>query len=326
VDEKQINVDVQGERLDILLNAVAKRCGVGITRIGSTWFVGALHKNDRAVLVRKVAGIEISELQEVVDSLLSDYGRAKILSDGVVVVIDYSESLERISVAMDDLEKQEPGTWVVQVILERRKNSSSSKFGIDGSQTFEAAVVMGDGASDTDIAGGLRLRIEAERDSSDFETWASPLFLVVDGGKARMHSGGRVPYKTTTREEDSGDETDEWQFLESGLTVDVALREVNKERARVMVDIEMRDVEAADGESPPAHEEETLTSGAVVNSGGVYLLGQLEKRKRGRSSSGLLGMVRSRQRSNGVFLVYFRAFRLSGPSADPDGGHEEPEK
>ena len=86
LDSKKISLEVSDTPAAEVLELVARRLGVELSRVGGAYFLGELRPEDRAVYVRRVRRLSSEELQAAVEVLISDNGRVTAYPDGLVVV------------------------------------------------------------------------------------------------------------------------------------------------------------------------------------------------------------------------------------------------
>ena len=99
--------------------------------------------------------------------------------------------------------------------------------------------------------------------------------MVRDGGKARLRSGTRVPFiRTVINSENGVVETVGVEFVETGLTVDVSMRDYGAGDVLLDLTVTRQNVLGEVGELPITSDDSFQTS-VVGRSGGTYLLGQL---------------------------------------------------
>jgi hypothetical protein len=112
------------------------------------------------------------------------------------------------------------------------------------------------------------------------------MFIVSDGEKAAFVQGDRVPIPRRTVSPEGTVTTAGFDYVQTGVNVELTLRETDERAARVDVVVNMSDVKRFVEEAPVTGEEQFQT-GAVIKAGGVYLLGTLVKdRSRGRNALG----------------------------------------
>jgi hypothetical protein len=115
--------------------------------------------------------------------------------------------------------------------------------------------------------------------------------------------------------------TSGFDYVQTGVNVELTLRETEPRGARVDVVVNMSDVKRFVEEAPVTGEERFQT-GAVVKAGGVYLLGTLVKdRSRARYSLGWQSQEHVSWEAQ-VVQVWAQAYRIGGAvqqSAIPSG-------
>jgi hypothetical protein len=107
-----------------------------------------------------------------------------------------------------------------------------------------------------------------------------------------------------------------FDFVQTGVNVELALRETEARGARVDVTLSMSDVKRF-VESAPVTGEERFQTSAVVKAGGVYLLGTLVKdRVQGRRVLGWQAGDYATYQAQ-VVQVWIQAYRIGSAVVDP---------
>ena len=90
-------------------------------RLGNTYFIGKIRKEDRGVYVQRVRYVVIKDLKEIISTMLSEHGKCSVSSDGILIVSDMQGVLMRVSDTVARLENSAPGTWIVQFFILNQK-------------------------------------------------------------------------------------------------------------------------------------------------------------------------------------------------------------
>lgn len=326
-DTAPVTIDARDQPVSAVLGAVARRLGVQLTRSGSLYFLGALRPEDRGVLVRKVTRLGGPELAQAVTVLLSEFGRATAYPDGLVVVGDRVEVLQRVTELLDSIESAPSESWAVQLHVVSITRSEASDLGLDVVPELEIAARFaaasgtlltpgsptGTGAT---LAGGLTAILRAERERRGVRMVADPLFVLVDGEEGTFRNGERVPVPRRTVSPEGTVTTLEFQYEQTGLDLRVTLRDLGAGRAMATVDVELSDIVGFIENAPRVRNQQFHTQ-AVLATGGVYLLGALRRDDENHGTLGVLGTRKTKADSEQVVQVWARAYRIGGPVLPP---------
>lgn len=323
LETRRVTLDVKDVAVSDVLGMVARRAGSQVTRVGRLYYVGELRPEDRGVLVRKVARLSGEELKAAVGVLLSEHGRAETFADGLLVVGDRVEVLQRLHELLDGVENAVTATWVVQLFVVNMTRGDVIDLGLDAVPALDvaAAVAGASGgaapaalAATTNLKGGIDILLRASRERSTVGVMGQPLFLLVDGGDAHAGSGARVPVPMRAVSNQGTSTTSGYQYIDTGLQIDVELREVGHDRARIKVKGSYSTIQSFVDLAPLVSRDD-FTSSAVVASGGVYLLNALERRDTEQRNKNLLTIGLKDSEKIQVVQVWARAFRVAGPAS-----------
>ena len=117
LDGRTVTLEVQGETVASILGVVARRMGVDVTQQGTLYYLGQLRAEDRGLLVRRVRRLTSDEVSQAIENLMSEVGRVLTVADGLVVVGDRVEVLQRIEALIEQIDRTEVVTWVVQLYV-----------------------------------------------------------------------------------------------------------------------------------------------------------------------------------------------------------------
>ena len=201
LDDKLIVLDVIDQPVSQVLGVIARRIGVQVTRIGSLYFLGELRPEDRGVFVRKVERLSREELNSAVSVLLSEHGRVITYDDGLVLVGDRVEVLQRISELFDSVESAPAESWVVQLHLISLRDRASQELGLDVNPTGELAFrLAGIDAVDFgfSVDSMFSALLKASKESDGVTLVAQPMFVLLDGSPCEFVSGDEVRIAEST--------------------------------------------------------------------------------------------------------------------------------
>jgi hypothetical protein len=310
-------MEVRDQPISEVLNLVARRLSVNVKRRGTLYYVGTLRPEDRGVLVRRVRRLDRTQLAEVLQVFAGENGRSAQFADGLVVVGDSVEGLDRINEMIDQVEAAETSVWVVQLHLISYSRNAADELGINiepaakAGLAFASGSALGAAGTSWELATSLDAVLQVAYGRDDVAVTAAPMFIVSDGEKASFVQGDRVPIPRRTVSPEGTVTTAGFDYVQTGVNVELTLRETEVRGARVDVTVNMSDVKRFVEEAPVTGEERFQT-GAVVKAGGVYLLGTLVKdRSRGQRSLGWQTQDYRTWEAQ-VVQVWAQAYRIGG--------------
>lgn len=289
------------------------------------FFVGNLRPEDRGLLVRRVRRLSASDLEKSIEVFRSESGRASVYPDGLCVVGDKVEVLERVNELFDRIESADAGTWVVQFFLLSISDTDERALALDvtPAASLSAAVASApiDKLRSTGAASAtLTALLHAVDSSGTSHVVATPLLLVADGGSGSVVRGQTIPVPQTTVSAEGTVTTTGYTNVQVGLTINAAVREVSAGSADLKSDVKLSTV---DGyvQSSPIQSNSEVQSEEVVSSGGVYLLGQVEETSTAESQTGGFRIGSDKTQQRDTLQVWARIFRVAGPiGADRPAG------
>jgi len=326
LDSKSVTLEVSDVTLADLLGTVARRLGVQIGRVGSTWYLGQLRGEDRGVLVRRVRRLSQEGVKSAVEVMLSDAGRLSTFPDGLLICGDRVEVLERIRDLLDRVEASGAESWAVQLYLISLSESKATELGINSQPLIELSYSLatksnGLGISATTpedikkLANALTSVLQASATSQDIRIVAQPLFLLLDGESSKFSSGVSIPIPKRSVSDQGTVTTQGYEFVNSGLDCDASIREVSAQLVRFKVAVELGQLQGF-VEEAPIRSKDRFETVAVLASGGVYLLGSLTRDEQTQSVSGPFAMLPTSKKGDKKHVqvqVWAKVFRVAGP-------------
>ena len=237
LDDKHVTVNVRDVPIDDVLQAVARRLGVQLTKAGSVYYLGVLRAEDRGVLVRRVPRLSSDDLKGAVTTLLSEFGRVSAYPDGLVVVGDRVEVIQRVSEMLDRVEKAGSETWVVQLYVLEKNSSDTSDIGVDIVPAAElaASLATASGSFTHPLTGkasaSLDATLRAALAKSRAKIVTSPMFLLADGGQTKFTSGKQILVPRRNVSNQGTVTTVGYDTFQAGTSIVVRVRELDHIRA-----------------------------------------------------------------------------------------------
>jgi len=322
LDDKPITIDVVNAPLADVLTSVARRLGVDLTQQGNLYYIGILKPEDRGVLVRKVRRLSAEDLQSAIEVLLSDIGRAKSYTDGLLIVGDRVRVLQRIHSMLDQIEGAESNTWIIQLYLLSRQNRFEKQTGFDSATSLDIAATFASksvtettapAAFEYSLSGALKALLQASRSRNDNSLIAEPMFLLLDGSSANITDGETTPLPRKTVSDSGTVTTSGYDYVQSGINISASLREVSPKTAACKISISITAISGFVEDAPVTTGQKFETT-VVLQSCGVYLLGELTRKDTSANSSGsLFTTLRKKNRNDGKIQVWLKCYRIGAP-------------
>jgi hypothetical protein len=327
LDGQLISLDLSDVSLSQALSLIGRRLGVEVVSEGRLYFLGDLKPEDRGLLVRRIRRLDDSQITTAVTSLLSGDGRAMASVDGLVIVADREPVLRRVHELIETIENVETVTWVVQLYLTRGVVDRIRDAGIDVLPAAELGVTLATAAegvpefvlpqAGSRVDASMSALLRAEFMDSAGRGMASPVIVVGDGEESQIRDGRTIPIVLRTASPNTGTVTSEVELIKVGTTIAVKCREIGDDRGRLLVDLELSEVEQI-VEGVPYTREASGTFAADVVSGQIYLLGRLEALEGSTSRRRWLAMGFTERESKRDLEIWARVFRVGALERVPD--------
>jgi hypothetical protein len=313
LDKSVVNLEVKGATISEVLAAVARRLDQRLTKIGQTWYLGPVLPEDRGCLVRKVGRLNDEQLAKILESFKSEIGRFSAFPDGVVVMADRVEVLERLANALDELERLPSGSWVCQLYLVQLNNSAKASLGLKTDYTVKFTANIASSAPETKTASlALSSLLESSYSVAGSSVLASPLLVVRNGSPGIIKYGNevRLPKKTTSPY--GTVEVTGYEVIQTGFNVSATIRDDSAVSGLLDLDLSLSSISAfVDG--VPQIQREQFTTTASILSGGTYLLGSLDLGTKGRGLEGnIMGAKWSQSSEQNTLYVWARMYKIKG--------------
>lgn len=327
LDNVPVTIDVIDVPISQVLSAAARRLNVQVAKSGTVWFVGTLRAEDRGLLVRKVSRLDREGLNHVIGTMSSDMGRSIAFADGVVVVADRVDTLTRINELFDQVESSPVDLWCVQLYLINRNHAKDSDFGFDFEPALDIAYAFSSGsgalgAANTALDGlsltaGFDALLRASQTHEALSLEASPMFLLLDGRTAKFSDATQQPIPTRTVSAEGTVTTTGYQFVDVGLVITVGVRDLGQDRGQLDLNIDLKSLISM-VEDAPVTAGQTFETSVVCRSGGVYLLGTMDRLQQGGSTSGPIQAALTTTKRRSTTQVWARLFRIAGSIQPPE--------
>ena len=267
------------------------------------------------------------DLKGAVTTLLSEFGRVSAYPDGLVVVGDRVEVIQRVSEMLDRVERAGSETWVVQLYVIEKSSNDSQDIGMDIVPAAELAASLATASSGIPMgllnnqsaraSASLNATLKAALSKSRGRIVTSPMFILADGGQTKFTSGRQILVPRRNVSDQGTVTTVGYDSFQAGTSIYVKVRELDRAKAAVSLSLTFSTLEGytADGIAPiinPTGLECTVN----VVAGGVYLAGVFDQNASTASVSGPLTLGVKSARELHRFEVWMRVYRIGAASLE----------
>jgi type II secretory pathway component GspD/PulD (secretin) len=305
IDTRPVTVDIVKQGVDGILSVVARRLGVQVTRTANVYYIGDLRIEDKGVLVRRVSRLTGPEIIESIMTLLSENGRVAGYDDGLVIVGDKVEILQRVAELIEGVENAPSDSWFVQVFLLSFHNDNLLSYGIDLS--LDATYQKGLFSQDIIKDGFLSAAISASQEEKLVSLVSNPFFVMADGSTAMYVSGQNVPIPKKAVSDAGTITTTGYEYQQTGLQFKLSLRQVQQDKAFISLYFESSAI-ADYVEAAPVTLAEKFESAFNINSAVPYLVGSIRTDKKSDKLSGWLSQQKSG--SGDTLQIWCKAYKI----------------
>ena len=113
--DRVVSAEFKETDIDTVFTVLSRQLSVDLVKLGNTFYLGDLKDTDKAILIRRVLSHDDENLNKIIRSLISTTGKGEVLSGRVVIVSDKDFVIRRLSEALDDLERLNLNSWIVQL-------------------------------------------------------------------------------------------------------------------------------------------------------------------------------------------------------------------
>ena len=305
LDNEPVTVDIVDQGVDGVLSVVARRLGVQVTRTSNVYYIGQLSPEDRGVLVRRVSRLKGQQLVDSVTCLLSENGRVTGYDDGLVVVGDKVEILQRVAELFDGIEQAPSDAWFIQFFLFSFHNENLLEYGVDLSLDASMSVGAFDAA---DVSSGfLTAALKASQDDKLVSLVSNPFFVLADGYEAGYVSGQNVPIPKKTVSDAGTVTTTGYDYQQTGLQFQLALRQVQSGKASLYFAFESSTI-VDYIEAAPITLTEKFDSTFNLKANQPYLVGSV---KTSQQSDRVVGFFKqTKDHSGDTLQIWCKAYKI----------------
>lgn len=288
-----------------VLNVIARQLNVECLKVGDTYFLGAIKKEDRGILVKKVRGYSPDELKQCIKTLLSDVGQVQVFQSGIIVVSDREHILTRVSSMCKAIESGFAGSWIVQLYFVVVRQDALLEVGFDMQSSGKLSY---DIANETIAIEDLKLEGLANliSRSSFADMYASPMMLLRDGVQGSWRDGERIPVPKKVVSQYGVVETQGFEYIDTGLSIDCNIRE-SKFGAVLNLKVSLSDVKGY-VEYAPVTTQCEFKSECELQQNKIYLIGEMSRYKTLDTQKKILNLGTDRGKS--TVQVWAKIFRI----------------
>jgi type II secretory pathway component GspD/PulD (secretin) len=305
IDTKPVTVDIVRQGVDGILSVVARRLGVQVTRTANVYYLGALSPEDRGVLVRRVSRLSGQELIDSISTLLSEHGRVAGYEDGLVIVGDKVEILQRVCELIEGVENAPAESWFVQIYLLSFHDEELLSYGVDLS--LDASIEAGLFKAQTAPNGFLAAAISASQDNKLVTLVSNPFFVIADGSTASYVSGQNVPIPKKAVSDAGTVTTTGYDYQQTGLQFKVSLRQVQAQKASISLYFESSTI-VDYVEVAPITLAEKFEATLTVHASQSYLAGSVKTCQKADRTAGLFSQ--SKNKTGDTLQIWCKAYKI----------------
>lgn len=279
-------------------------------------------------MVRKSRRMTDAQVANTVGGFLSQEGTVTALPDGLVVIGDRLEVVERLVEVFDRLERAPSVVWCVQLHVISMSDKDLLDFGLDVNPALELAAgyanlqnvtkdltlgvvqgVRGEGAA-TVADASLSAVLRATRERGTMGIVADPLFTLVDGSEATVTRGLKIPVRQSVITGTNGNVSNNVRFVQTGLEATASVREISDTVGRLKLKLSIAEVKSVDATLGPTTDDQGLTLETDMQTGGVYLLGGLRRAKEEQSRGAFFTVGKKTDKEADTWLIWAKAYRI----------------
>lgn len=310
LDNKRLSLEFNRVPLVDVLASLGRRVGAEVTTVGGVYFIGELRPEDRGYLVAKVGAVSKEDLNGIIRTQLSEFGRVISLNQGVAVVGDKIDILKRIDQMLAELQELPSVVWVVQLLFIKHNISAIREVSLDGGASVDLSWTFAEGSQNGgDVGGAFSSLLTAQLSSGQSELELAPLVLCKDGSVSEWRVGERFPVPRKVITESGVIETVGFDYVSSGFGLTVSVRDLGGNKGELNVHLESSSVlDFTDG--APTFATDSLKVVTDVTSGGYYVLGTLTQKTKSNLLRSLVGF-RSQEDLDRI-EIWARVYKIAG--------------
>lgn len=286
----EVSVNLYDVTLDEAIYSIAAAGGFVVERMNNSYIISKGTEAGKTIAggltdmrTFKIQYSDAKRVSEVLKSSLSRFGKIDVLDErNLMVIEDLPDFLERMSLMIDDLDR-EPSQVLIESKILRVKLDDTETFGLDWSQTFSAAEGEGifglqglaapgsPGFFFAFLNNNLEVTLNALSRKGRVQTLATPKLLALEHQEAQVIIGSKTGYRVTTTINQVTQESIE--FLQSGVILKVT--PYIDRSGRIMMEIHPEVSTSTVSDGIPSLETTEVTTRLLVEDGQTVFIGGL---------------------------------------------------
>jgi Flp pilus assembly secretin CpaC len=306
---RQVTIDVKEISLLDLLRLVGRRSALPVSYRGGVYYLGDLRPEDRAVLVRRVYRLDGEQLARVLTLVRGD-SVPVALEDGSLIMADSVGAIQSACDMLDRCESLDVPQWCVQLHLIAVNERQSRELGLDVTPAIDVSASLASGVGSA-FAGKavLSALLKASSECGAATVDAQPLLFIEEGSKARFMRGLNIPVPQRTVSDQGTVTTSGFTQVRTGLTITASVRECALNRARLTLNLVSND-RVGEVEGAPITEGVEWEGSATVESGGCYLLGEVNRGVNERALNGPFKLRETFRHESSTLQIWAQVVRV----------------
>jgi hypothetical protein len=250
-------------------------------------------------------------LNKIIKSLISTTGKGEVLSGRVVIVSDKDFVIRRLSEALDDLERLNLNSWIVQLYFLVLRKDALAEAGLSMSTSGTISYNISENSLDfKDIK--LEGLLSGLFESSYADLFASPMFILRDGVQGKWHDGQKVPIAKKSVSDSGTVSTFDFTYVTTGLEIVATVRE-SRVGGLLDLNVSLSDIQSyVEGNPLTSNTSVNVSLDMIPNK--IYLLSELQRYSLLDREEKTLLFARNKGKS--VIQVWGRIYKVSAPNPD----------
>jgi len=262
-------------------------------------------------MVVQVGRWDSETIEQALGTVITQEGAFYVTPDGVCVVSEQVGTLRKVESLLGGLAAFQASGWMVQLLLVETSATRQTDLGIDTSLDIEVSYAFSSASSSSwEYGGNARAALKADIEAQRVKLFAQPLLLCIDGGEATVKRVQVVPIPQYTTLETGAVVTSGYSDVEVGLQCTVGVRADGHNAAMVTYDVALGEIQGFVDNRVPIRTQESVVGEVVMQSGGTYLLGSLERARQSQTDSGILQLARAQQNETTRLEVWAMAVQV----------------
>ena len=234
----------------------------------------------------------------------------RLTNDGILVVSAKEQILASYASMVDQLLLFEVPSWVVQLYFFEFKDTEELRKSIDLSASGSVAFrfLEPDIAQKSGMFSDMAFRslLDYSRSSDNLTIVSQPVFVLREGADVVFENTDSIPYVKRVATEEGFIADSDVEFIDAGLSLKVALREMQK-GALLTLDLKNTKILSINDIGLPRLNRVSLASEVPIRHTGIYMLAQSDYKEFSKSFKSIGENTAS---SKTLLQVYARCFRV----------------